>query len=70
MAPDSDNPEEARPVFRALRVLRDDLQSDAGHHLPELSMGMSGDFGPAIEEGATLVRVGSSIFGARPQPNE
>jgi pyridoxal phosphate enzyme (YggS family) len=70
MAPYSDNPEEARPVFRALRVLRDDLQSDAGHHLPELSMGMSGDFGPAIEEGATLVRVGSSIFGARPQPNE
>jgi len=70
MAPYSDNPEDARPVFRALRQLRDELQSSHGHPLPELSMGMSGDFEPAIEEGATLVRVGSSIFGARPQPNE
>ena len=70
MAPYSDNPEEARPVFRALRELRDELQSAHAHRLPELSMGMSGDFEPAIEEGATLVRVGSSIFGARPQINE
>ncbi|MFM8684272.1 MAG: YggS family pyridoxal phosphate-dependent enzyme [Chthoniobacterales bacterium] len=70
MAPYSDNPEDARPVFRALRELRDELQSSHNHSLPELSMGMSGDFEPAIEEGATLVRVGSSIFGARPQPNE
>ena len=70
MAPYSDNPEDARPVFRALRELRDELQSSHNHPLPELSMGMSGDFEPAIEEGATLVRVGSSIFGARPQPNE
>ena len=68
MAPYSDNPEDARPVFRALRELRDELQSAHGHPLPELSMGMSGDFVPAIEEGATLVRVGSSIFGARPYP--
>jgi len=68
MAPYSDNPEEARPVFRALRELRDELQSAHSHPLPELSMGMSGDFVPAIEEGATLVRVGSSIFGARPYP--
>ena len=67
MAPYSDNPEDARPVFRALRELRDELQSAHAHPLPELSMGMSGDFEPAIEEGATLVRVGSSIFGARPQ---
>jgi pyridoxal phosphate enzyme (YggS family) len=66
MAPYSDNPEDARPVFRALRELRDELQSAHGYPLPELSMGMSGDFEPAIEEGATLVRVGSSIFGARP----
>jgi pyridoxal phosphate enzyme (YggS family) len=66
MAPYSDNPEDARPVFRALRELRDELQSTHGYALPELSMGMSGDFEPAIEEGATLVRVGSSIFGARP----
>jgi pyridoxal phosphate enzyme (YggS family) len=68
MAPYSDNPEDARPVFRALRELRDELQSAHSHPLPELSMGMSGDFVPAIEEGATLVRVGSSIFGARPYP--
>jgi pyridoxal phosphate enzyme (YggS family) len=66
MAPYSDNPEDARPVFRALRELRDELQSAHDCPLPELSMGMSGDFVPAIEEGATLVRVGSSIFGARP----
>jgi pyridoxal phosphate enzyme (YggS family) len=70
MAPYSDNPEDARPVFRALRELRDELQSAHACALPELSMGMSGDFEPAIEEGATLVRVGSSIFGARPQINE
>jgi hypothetical protein len=70
MAPYSDNPEDARPVFRTLRELRDELQSTYQHPLPELSMGMSGDFEPAIEEGATLVRVGSSIFGARPRPNE
>jgi len=68
MAPYSDNPEDARPVFSALRELRDELQSAHGHPLPELSIGMSGDFEPAIEEGATLVRVGSSIFGARPYP--
>ncbi len=70
MAPYSNNPEDARPVFRKLRELRDELQSAHQHPLPELSMGMSGDFEPAIEEGATLVRVGSSIFGARPRPNE
>ena len=70
MAPYSENPEDARPYFRALRELRDELQSAHNHPLPELSMGMSGDFVPAIEEGATLVRVGSSIFGTRPQMNE
>lgn len=66
MAPYSENPEEARPFFRTLRELRDELQAKHSYPLPELSMGMSGDFGPAIEEGATLVRIGSSIFGARP----
>ena len=70
MAPYSDHPEDARPVFRVLRELRDELQGTHGHPLPELSMGMSGDFGPAIEEGATLVRIGSSIFGVRPPVNE
>jgi pyridoxal phosphate enzyme (YggS family) len=67
MAPWSDNPEDARPVFRALRELRDELAAGHGAHLPELSMGMSGDFEPAVEEGATLVRVGTSIFGSRPR---
>lgn len=67
MAPYSDHPEDARPVFRALRELRDELQAKHQCSLPELSMGMSGDFAPAIAEGATLVRIGSSIFGQRPQ---
>ncbi len=66
MAPYSENPEDARPVFRALRVLRDELQASSGRPLEELSMGMSGDFAAAIEEGATLVRLGTSIFGTRP----
>jgi pyridoxal phosphate enzyme (YggS family) len=68
MAPYSDNPEEARPFFRALRELRDELQAAHSHPLPELSMGMSGDYEPAIAEGSTLVRIGTSIFGERPQP--
>ena len=67
MAAESDNPEDARPVFRSLRELRDRLVSRedaraARVTLPELSMGMSGDFVPAIEEGATLIRIGSRIF--------
>lgn len=66
MAPYSENPEDARPCFHRLRALRDELQSTHGVSLPELSMGMSGDFEPAIEEGATLVRVGTAIFGQRP----
>jgi pyridoxal phosphate enzyme (YggS family) len=59
-----DDPEEARPYFRRLRDLRDDLQKK-GFHLPELSMGMSNDFEVAIAEGATLVRIGTAIFGER-----
>lgn len=67
MAAESDDPEDARPTFKALRLLRDELQqTDAsravGLELRELSMGMSGDFVPAIEEGATMVRIGSRIF--------
>jgi len=60
MAPESDDPQAARPVFRQLRQLRDALQTE--RPLPQLSMGMSGDFEVAIEEGATLVRVGSRLF--------
>jgi len=58
------NPEGVRPYFRRLRALRDHLQ-DAGFRLPELSMGMTHDFEVAIEEGATLVRIGTAIFGPR-----
>ena len=58
------DPEAVRPYFRRLRVLRDELASD-GFSLPDLSMGMTQDFEVAIEEGATLVRVGTAIFGPR-----
>ncbi len=66
MAPYAEEPDQARPFFRALRELRGELQQTQGAELPHLSMGMSGDFETAIEEGATLVRIGSSIFGERP----
>jgi PLP dependent protein len=59
-----DDPELSRPHFKRLRELRDELGGAAV--LPELSMGMSADFEVAIAEGATLVRVGTAIFGARP----
>ncbi len=67
MAPESDDPEDARPCFRLLCDLRNELatapDSQAlGMTLPLLSMGMSGDYVPAVEEGATLVRIGSRIF--------
>lgn len=58
-------PEKARPYFAALRELRDELQRSSGVALPHLSMGMSDDFEIGIEEGATLVRVGTAIFGKR-----
>lgn len=66
MAPIVANPEQVRPVFRALRTLRDDLSrrfSQADWR--ELSMGMSDDFKVAVEEGATMVRIGRAIFGER-----
>lgn len=56
----------ARRVFARLRELRDELQHRLGTPLPELSMGMSGDFEVAVEEGSTMVRLGSAIFGPRP----
>lgn len=65
MAPYSEDPETARPVFSALRELRDSLEKEYRVPLPVLSMGMSGDFEVAIEEGSTLVRVGSALFGGR-----
>jgi len=57
--------EASRQYFIALRKLRDQLEAEFGVRLPQLSMGMSGDFPVAIEEGATLVRVGTAIFGER-----
>ncbi|TAK13160.1 MAG: YggS family pyridoxal phosphate-dependent enzyme [Acidobacteria bacterium] len=65
--PIAENPEDARPWFRQLRALRDRLVASGvpAASLLELSMGMSHDFEVAIEEGATMVRVGSAIFGAR-----
>ena len=65
IAPYSDRAEDARPHFAALRELRDSLQSRLGRPLPHLSMGMSGDFEIAVEEGSTMVRVGTALFGPR-----
>lgn len=67
MPPFFDAPEKARPFFRQLARLRDRIveHNIAGVSMEELSMGMTGDFEVAIEEGATLVRVGTAIFGAR-----
>ncbi len=68
LPPFFDNPEESRPYFHALRDLAEAVsrQKIAGVSMEELSMGMSNDFETAIEEGATLVRVGTAIFGPRP----
>ena len=62
-----DEPERVRPHFKGLRELRDSLNKSgiAGVSLDELSMGMTGDFEAAIEEGATMVRIGTAIFGER-----
>lgn len=67
MPPFFNDPETARPYFRELRLLADQIRAAQlpGVEMTELSMGMSGDFEVAIEEGATLVRVGTAIFGER-----
>jgi PLP dependent protein len=68
LPPLGDDPEQVRPFFRSLRRVREHLLErgvDAGL-LRELSMGMSHDFEVAVEEGATLVRLGTAIFGSRP----
>ena len=62
MPPWSEDPEQSRPYFRRLAGLA------SQHKLSRLSMGMSGDFEVAIEEGATIIRVGTALFGARPKP--
>jgi uncharacterized pyridoxal phosphate-containing UPF0001 family protein len=70
MPPWFDDPEEARPCFTALRMLRDRIIAERIAHveMKELSMGMSQDYQVAVEEGATIVRIGRSIFGERPHP--
>ena len=65
MAPWAEDPESVRPVFRRLRELRDYLQQETSRPWPELSMGMSDDFPIAVEEGATILRLGRAIFGPR-----
>lgn len=70
MPPPSDNPEECRPYFRRMRLLFDEIRSRMSEEVPAfrvLSMGTSQDFEIAIEEGATMVRVGVGLFGARSQ---
>ena len=69
MAPWSPNPEEARPAFQSLFALRETLRAKLPHLAwPHLSMGMTDDFEIAIEEGATIIRVGRAIFGERNYP--
>ena len=68
--PLAEDPETARPYFRKLRELRDGWAAATGLDLAELSMGMTHDLDVAIEEGATFVRVGTGIFGARARPAE
>ncbi len=65
IAPYATDPGEIRWVFAALRDLRDRLERRLGVKLPHLSMGMSGDYEEAVREGATLVRIGTAIFGPR-----
>jgi PLP dependent protein len=67
MPPFFDDPEMARPFFRKLKELRDSAEKE-GFKLPELSMGMTHDFEMAILEGATMVRIGTGIFGTREEP--
>lgn len=66
LPPVFDAGEAARPHFARLYALRENLRVRLGLPLPELSMGMSGDFAAAVAEGATLVRIGTDIFGPRP----
>jgi pyridoxal phosphate enzyme (YggS family) len=67
MAPWTPDPEKVRPIFRRLRELKGQCENLLGAPLPCLSMGMSDDFEIAIEEGSTLVRIGTALFGSRPK---
>ena len=65
VAPWAEEPEKVRPVFRELAGLKRQCEDLLGAPLPHLSMGMSGDFEVAVEEGATMIRIGSAILGRR-----
>ncbi|CAB4242554.1 Pyridoxal phosphate homeostasis protein [Methylacidimicrobium sp. AP8] len=65
IAPFAEDPERVRPVFAGMRTLRDRIQAQTGFALPVLSMGMSHDFPIAIEEGSTMVRIGTALLGPR-----
>ena len=68
--PYATEPEKARPYFRRLRELKERAEAALGAPLPHLSMGMSGDFEVAIQEGATLLRIGTALFGPRRKLNK
>jgi PLP dependent protein len=65
--PWTSDPEDVRPVFRQMHELKERCEQLLGAPLPHLSMGMTGDFEVAIEEGATMVRIGTALFGPRPK---
>ena len=67
IGPNSDDQREIRMAFEGLRMLRDELRQTSGLSLDDLSMGMSGDYEIAVEEGSTVVRIGTAIFGFRPR---
>ena len=74
VAPFTTDPEKVRPVFRRLRELKAECEEILGAPLPHLSMGMTGDFEVAVEEGATIIRLGTALFGprraAKPRAND
>ena len=67
LAPYFDDPQKTRPYFKRARTLFDKHQKDFHIPRPILSMGMSNDFEVAVEEGSTMVRIGTALFGDRPQ---
>lgn len=67
LPPWEEDPEAVRPHFARLRQLKEDVERRMGAVLPELSMGMTHDFEQAVEEGATIVRIGTALFGPRPE---
>lgn len=70
MAPWTPEPEKVRPIFKKLRELKSECEQILGAPLEHLSMGMSNDFEVAVEEGATIVRIGTALFGERPKRKE